>query len=115
MVALVLGSVFLVDPSNAHGMRISLYAIAPVALTVGAAFLALGFVVLRAERAPVHSGAEGLIGATAIALATFQQGQGQVRVQGAIWAAKSPTPVPQGDTVVVTAIEGLVLIVKPLS
>jgi membrane-bound serine protease (ClpP class) len=115
MVALVLGSVFLVDPSNESGLRVSLYAIAPVALTVGGAFLALGFIVVRAERAPVHSGAEGLIGATATALAEFQHGQGQVRVQGAIWTAKAATPVPQGESLVVTAIEGLVLIVKPLS
>src|SRR5690606_25353130 len=66
MVALVLGSVFLVDPSNESGLRISLYAIAPVAVTVGAGFLALGYLIVRAERAPVQSGAEGLLGQTAI-------------------------------------------------
>jgi membrane-bound serine protease (ClpP class) len=113
LVALVLGSLFLVDPSNREGLRISWYVIAPGAATMGIAFVGLGFLVLRARRAPVRSGREGLIGATGVVLGDFQDGRGQVRVTGAIWSARSTAPFRRGDEVTVTGVRGLELDVTP--
>lgn len=110
-IAFVLGSVFLVDPANEAGMRISWYVIAPGAITVAVAFVGLGYLILRSERAPIHSGRESLVGASATALADFVDGRGQVRAEGAIWSAKAPAGVDirRGADLKVTAVRGLEL------
>jgi membrane-bound serine protease (ClpP class) len=109
--AFVLGSVFLVDPSNQQGLRISLWTILPSSIFVGGAFLALGFLVLRSTNAPLLSGAEGMVGQIGRALADFDGPAGQIRVAGAIWKAEvSGDSLPkEGDTVKVEHVNGLVL------
>jgi membrane-bound serine protease (ClpP class) len=111
LVAVVLGSVFLVDPTGEMGLRISWLAIAPGALVIGGGFLALGFLVLRSGKAPVLSGKEALVGAEGVVLGDFVGGDGQIRVAGAIWAAHvgaaSPRVLKKGDRVVVRKVDGL--------
>jgi membrane-bound serine protease (ClpP class) len=118
VIAFVLGSVFLVDPGNDHGLRISWYAIAPGAFVVCGAMLALGVIVLRSERAPARAGREALIGQQGIALDDLRGGEGQIRVAGTIWRARLSGPpgvaVSKGDRVVVRAIEGLVVEVEKI-
>jgi membrane-bound serine protease (ClpP class) len=113
LVALVLGSVFLVDPNNTQGLRVSYWAIAPGAVTVALAFVALGFIVVRARRAPVQSGRESMVGTAGTALADMPAGgQGQVRVAGSIWNAQTADALARGDKIVVTRVDGLTLGVK---
>jgi membrane-bound serine protease (ClpP class) len=57
-------------------------------------------------------GVEDLLGRTGVA-ATPLVPDGQVRVHGEIWAARSPTHVERGTRVVVRGVEGLVLDVEP--
>lgn len=57
-------------------------------------------------------GAETLIGATGIAIDGFV-GDGQIRLNGAIWAAHSERAVAAGATVSVVGREELVLMVEP--
>lgn len=112
-IALVLGSVFLVDPQNEAGLRISWMTIAPTAVMVGGGFLALGYLVLRSERAPVKSGSDGMVGQIGIALEDFVDGKGQIRVAGSIWSAQSTeAAITKGDEVVIHAISGLKLSVS---
>lgn len=118
LTAFVIGSIFLVDPANEAGMRISWLTIAPAAVTVGLAFIGLGFLIVRSGRSPVQSGREALRGAVGTALADFEGGRGQVRVAGAIWSARvagdqSVSGVKRGDIVRVAAVQGLELVVEP--
>ena len=57
-------------------------------------------------------GVEDLVGRIGIA-ATALVPEGQVRVQGEIWAARSRSQVARGDRVVVRSVDGLVLHVDP--
>lgn len=117
-VALVLGSVFLVDPQNEAGQRVSLLAIAPTAVVVGGGFLALGYLILRSEKSPAKSGKEALTGSLGTVIQDFVDGKGQIRVAGAIWSAQLSTGLggaelgaKKGDEVVVNSVNGLNLIV----
>jgi membrane-bound serine protease (ClpP class) len=117
LVAFVLGSLFLVDPRDESGLRVSWYTIAPTVLVVGGGFLALGFIVLRATRSPVKSGREGMIGESASVIDDFDGTRGQVRAAGGIWSARFVPQVEDerlraGDDVRVVAIDGLVLTVE---
>ncbi|MDQ7733563.1 nodulation protein NfeD [Halomonas sp. SpR1] len=108
IVAFVLGSVMLMD---AEHLAISLPLIGGVALVSGGLMLwtLTRFATLR--KSPVHSGAEELIGATAIALEDFTS-HGHVRLHGERWNASSDAPVKQGDKLVVMRLEGLTVCVK---
>jgi membrane-bound serine protease (ClpP class) len=57
-------------------------------------------------------GVEDLVGRTGVA-ATALAPEGQVRVHGEIWAARSVSPVQRGSPIVVRSVDGLVLEVEP--
>ena len=109
IVAFVLGSVMLMD---AEYLAISLPLIVGVALVSGGLMLwtLMRFATLRHR--PVHSGAEQLIGADAIALEDFDT-HGHVQLHGERWNAVSNVPVKQGDQLTVTRLEGLTVYVTP--
>lgn len=109
IIAFVLGSVMLMD---AEHLAISLPLIGGVALVSGGLMLwtLTRFATLR--RRPAHSGAEELIGATAIALEDFND-HGHVRLHGERWNAVSEAPVKQGDELKVMRLEGLTVYVTP--
>ncbi len=114
VVAFLVGSVFLVDPDNTHGLRVSWYTIAPGAITICAFALTIGYLITKSIRAKVRSGAETIVGAQGTALQDFHSdGTGQIRVLGEVWAAASssaPHPVA-GEQVEVLAVQGLQLTV----
>lgn len=109
IVAFVLGSVMLMD---AEYLAISLPLIGGVALLSASLMLwtLTRFATLR--RRPVHSGAEQLIGAHAVALDDFHI-QGHVRLHGERWNAVCDVPVKQGDTLKVVRLDGLTVYVTP--
>lgn len=109
IVAFVIGSVILMDADN---LQVSLPLIGGVAL-VAAVFMlwtVTRFMGLRKTR--VRTGQEELIGARAVALEDFE-GAGRVRLHGESWKAYSPTPVSKGQTLTVTALDGLTVEVAP--
>jgi membrane protein implicated in regulation of membrane protease activity len=59
-----------------------------------------------------QTGAETLIGARGV-MATPCRPEGQVRVEGTLWAARSTTDAAEGTPVTVVGREELVLIVEP--
>ena len=61
---------------------------------------------------PPQTGAETLIGATGVAVTPCRP-EGQVRLQGATWAARSRADVAAGAPVRVVGREELVLLVEP--
>ena len=111
--SLVLGGLFLFDPSG--GVRVSPFAIVPVA-----AFMALffGFVVAKAlamRNLPPAQGPEAVVGREGVVLAGGLHPEGVVRVAAEQWKARSASgPVAEGSTIRVTSLDGLVLTVEPV-
>lgn len=117
IVAFVIGSFLLVDPSNELGLRISLITIAPGAIAVAAAAAIIGYLVVRTQRSKVKAGVEEMIDLEGIVLQDFIDRKGRVRISGEDWAAvlQGPEnlPLKKGDSVIVKKVEGLYLYVIP--
>lgn len=112
--AFLIGSVFLVDPSNMHGLRVSWYTIVPGAVVVCALAILIGYLVTKVIRSKVKSGIDAIVGQHGLVLQDFNaEGEGQIRVMGEVWAAKSVTPdLKKDEKVEITAIDGLQLTVE---
>lgn len=112
--AFIIGSFLLVDPGNEQGLRLPLMTILPIRLFVGAAGLALGYVILKSETSRAVIGTESMIGKSAIVHSPFIGRQGRVRFEGEDWHAElsdESSDVDVGSTVTIKNIEGLKLIV----
>jgi membrane-bound serine protease (ClpP class) len=110
--SLVLGGLVLFNPAG--GVRVSPFAIVPVA-----AFMALffGFVVARAlamRHLPAALGPHSVVGREGVVLAGGLDPDGVVRVSAEEWRATAPKPLPPGTKIRVTKLDGLVLSVEPL-
>lgn len=106
-VAFIFGSVMLLDDAGT-AFAISRGVIAAVAVTSAVFFISVATLALKARRQPVLAGAEELIGACGVALASFT-GEGRVRVNGIDWQAHSDTPIASGARVRVLRLRGLTL------
>jgi membrane-bound serine protease (ClpP class) len=108
VISMVLGSFMLYEAPEA-GFRVSWAVILP---TVGAS---AGLVIwavsagVRAMRRPPTTGVAGMIGQRAVVRAALDP-EGQVQLDGEIWrAVAEDAPVPAGETVRVTGVDGLTL------
>jgi membrane-bound serine protease (ClpP class) len=112
--SLVLGGLVLFDPAG--GVRVSPFAIVPVA-----AFMALffGFVVSKAlamRYLPPAQGPEAIVGREGVVLPGGLDPEGVVRVAAEEWKATSPTgTIPEGSRIRVVRLDGLVLTVEPVA
>jgi membrane-bound serine protease (ClpP class) len=111
-VALVLGAVMLID-SPAPELRIRWATAIAVALPFSAITILLLSLVVRARRAKVETGVEGMIGEVGAAITPLAP-DGKVFVHGEYWDAVSSRPAPAGARVRVLAIDKLRLTVEPL-
>jgi len=103
LVAALVGLFFIPEPWNVVAVVVATF------VEVGEVFFWLRF--LRRYR--VQTGAEGMVGKRAVVLEPCSP-QGRVRIEGEIWNAHSERPVIEGDTVRITAVEGLTLSVEPV-
>ncbi len=111
VVAFVFGSVMLID-SDLPGYQVPMAMIAAFALTSAAlSFFVVG-AAFRARKQQVVTGKEAMLGAQVVALEGFS-GHGRVRAFGEVWQAQSDQPLTKDQTAIVTAIDGLTLIVTP--
>jgi membrane-bound serine protease (ClpP class) len=111
LIALVIGSVILIDEPELPGFEIPYTLIAGVAVASAAfVFFVLG-TAIRNRRRPVVTGREYLIGAAGEALEDFDA-EGWARVQGENWRVRSSAPVRRGQRLRVKAIDGLTLTVE---
>lgn len=108
-VALILGSVMLFETDN-DMLRVSLSVLIPTVAGVVVFFGAVTWLAMRAQLRKASTGSEGLVGQKGVV-----EGSGQVRIVGELWKAKSAQPLEPGQEVLVTAVEGLLLSVEPLS
>ncbi|HEX9205554.1 MAG TPA: nodulation protein NfeD [Candidatus Deferrimicrobiaceae bacterium] len=110
IIALVLGSVMLFRASSDPFLRVSWTVLITMAVVSAAFFGGIVSLAVRSQLRKPVSGPEGMIGAAGEALADFD-GTGKVRVLGELWDARCDVPLRKGDKVVVTAREGMTLIV----
>jgi membrane-bound serine protease (ClpP class) len=107
-IAFVIGSVILIDTDvPGFGVPFSLV----LGLAAGSAaflFLVVGMA-LKAQRRPVVSGREELLGSTGQAL----EEEGWARIHGETWRIRSAAPLKAGQRVRVVAMHGLLLEVVP--
>jgi len=111
VISLVIGSIILID-TDVPGFTVSRPLIGAIALASSLGMLAIIGVAIKARKRPVVTGREQLIGAEGTALLDFES-QGNVFVHSESWSAVTTTPLREGQTIVVTGIDGLTLEVRP--
>ncbi len=111
IIAFVIGSIILMD-ADVPGFRIARSLIGGIAAAGAIGMLVMASYFAKARRQPVATGVERLLAERAIALGDFDE-QGLVRIHGEIWSAITRSPVKNGETLRVTAVDGLTLHVEP--
>jgi membrane-bound serine protease (ClpP class) len=110
LVAMILGAMWLIN-SPVPEMRVPLAFILPAAATVAIWAALIVRLLLRAQRARVTTGSEGMLGEVGVADGALDP-EGWVTVHGEHWRAAAEGPVAAGEEVVVTAVSGLKLRVR---
>lgn len=109
-VAMILGAVMLIDtevPALQINLETAIAAVLPFAvITVFLLRLAI-----TAFRSKVATGAEAMVGLTAVAKTEIAH-TGRVFLNGELWNARAAAPIAEGERVRVVAVEGLELTVE---
>jgi membrane-bound serine protease (ClpP class) len=108
---MVLGAVLLF-PRDELAPRGDFWFVVGGAVTASAILAALSLKALSMQRLPKVTGEGALIGQVVAARTDIHE-SGKVFVDGAIWEARSAWPVARGETVIIVAVEGLRVVVKP--
>jgi membrane-bound serine protease (ClpP class) len=108
---MVIGSIILID-TDVPGFQVSRSLISAISVASSLGLMAIIGVALKARKRPVVAGREQLVGASGTALSDFEQ-HGSVFVHSERWNAVTRSPLREGQAVVVTAIDGLTLEVRP--
>lgn len=111
IISLIIGSIILID-TDVPGFTVSRPLIGALALVSSLGLMGIIGIALKARLRPVVSGREQLIGASGIALTDVYH-EGEVFVHSERWSAISNSPLSKGQTITVTGIDGLTLIVCP--
>jgi membrane-bound serine protease (ClpP class) len=112
IIAMVVGSIILID-TEVPGFGVSRVLIGSIAVTGSLGFMAIVWFAVKARQQPVVSGREQLIGAPGTALTDFD-GDGEVFVHGECWLAMTESPVRKDQDIVVSGLDGLTLMVRPV-
>lgn len=110
ILSIIIGSVMLVDLPKSM-LSISWKSILAVAILSGIFFFGVVSYAIKAQLSKVKTGREGLVGESGTAK-TDVFGKGKVFLHGELWNAKSDESIKEGERVIVTGVEGLLLIVK---
>jgi len=111
VVCMVFGALFLVDGPIPQ-MRVHLGTALAVSIPIGIIAVFLTTIVLRARRAQVTTGREGMIGEIGIARTALGP-DGKVFVHGELWNATAQAAIAEGARVRVAGVNGLHLVVEP--
>ena len=111
VIAMLLGSLMLYDTPETTGIRLSWYVIVPaVGTTAGLVFFAVSMGI-RALYRPSVTGESAMVGRRAVVRSALAP-EGQVLIDGELWRALSPDGrIEAGETVQITAVDGLTLTV----
>jgi membrane-bound serine protease (ClpP class) len=113
VIAFVVGSIILFDKEGS-AYAVSLPLIFMLSLMSAGFFLFIVGAAVKARNRPVVSGQEQMLSSIGEVLEDFEE-NGLVRIHGEIWGARSGAPLRKGTRVEVTAVDGLVLHVKPVT
>jgi membrane-bound serine protease (ClpP class) len=114
--AFVIGSLMLYSPPGAGSplmpaVRVSPWLIGVMAAVIGGFFLLILRAVLRAPKAVVTTGVQGLVGSIGVATSELAP-KGTVHLKSETWRAKAVgEPIHAGEAVKVTSVEGVTLVV----
>ncbi len=111
--ALILGSLMLFD-TNATGIAIDASVLWPTVLAVSLFLATICYLAAKAVLSRPKTGSEGLIGEKGIVKQDLGQGAYMVFIHGELWRAYSSHPIYVGQGVIVEAVEGLTLKIKPV-
>jgi membrane-bound serine protease (ClpP class) len=111
IICMVFGALFLVDGPIPQ-MRVHLGTALAVSIPIGIITVFLTTIVLRARRARVTTGSEGMIGEIGVARTPLGL-EGKVFVHGELWNATARAAIAEGARVRVAGINGLHLVVEP--
>jgi len=113
-VALVLGGVFLVDPSKTD-VGVSMPILFSVGIIFGVVVVAIAYFILKVRRSPAQTGYEGMIGMKAkIVTYNRNKSEGKLMIQGELWhfvTAKKNMELNVEDMVLVKKLDGMTVIV----
>jgi len=110
IVALTIGSLMLFE-SPLPFMRLSIWVVLPIVLTITTLFLGTMYYALRIRHKKPVSGAEGLIDEIGIANTDIAN-EGKIFIDGEYWDAWSDGPIKAGERVRVIQVAGLKLKVE---
>jgi membrane-bound serine protease (ClpP class) len=109
---LTLGALLLVDGPIPQ-MRVHLLTALAVSIPLGGITVFLMTIALKARRAKITTGAQGLVGEIGVARTPLAP-DGKIFVHGELWNAVATVPVGVGEQVLVQAMEGMKLRVEPV-
>ncbi len=107
IISLTIGSIMLFE--DTAGVSLSL--IVPTAILVGAFFMVVAGLALKAHRAKPQGGVDGLVGEIGQAYETIDP-EGLVFVHGEYWQARAEEKIEKGEPIEVESIHGLKLKIK---
>src|SRR5438270_1473154 len=110
IICMVFGALFLVDGPIPE-MRVRLGTALAVSIPIGAIAIFLMTIVLRARRAKVTTGQEGMVGEVGVARTELEP-EGTVFVHGELWNATALVPIAAGSRVRIARVDGLRVIVE---
>jgi len=110
IIAMIIGALFLVDGPIPE-MQIHLLTASAVAIPFAIIAVFLASLAIRARRAPVMTGSEGMVGELGVARTPLSP-EGKVFVHGELWSARASGSLDSGTRVRVKAVEGLRVIVE---
>ena len=111
--AFVFGAIMMFD-SGIPGFGISIAFVVSVALTAALLIIWMVSFILKLRRRGAVSGRESIIGGIGTAMSDFNSdGEGKVWLEGEAWSARSTVPIEKDQEIIVTAMDGLTLDVKP--
>lgn len=117
VISLIVGSLLFFNSGGPYdGPKINPLVVYVISGFVGLIGLMLVAFIVRAQRMPVSTGAEGMVGSKVKALTPLLP-EGRVRYAGEDWAAVLDQPdeaADPGTELIITAVEGLRLHVRPL-
>jgi membrane-bound serine protease (ClpP class) len=116
LVSLVIGALIFFD-TGSDGQELNPWALVGAVVALGAISITILSFAIRAQRRPVTTGVEGLIGKTATVIVALVPA-GRVRLLGENWAARLVSgegPARIGESVRITGIDGITLIVELVS
>jgi membrane-bound serine protease (ClpP class) len=112
VLSLLFGSMMLMD-TTAPELQVGLSVILPVVAGLSAILFLLARLGIVSQRRRPATGSAGMLGTAARAVGPIAPGTpGRVSTHGEIWNATASEPIAAGEEVVVSAVDGLTLIVS---